>query len=126
MSPKQNLFVSEYLRSGNATKAAMAAGYSARTAYSQGQRLLKHVEIARVLQQHTETIMEQTKITVEDVVRRINHLADNAKDDYAKLKALDMLMKHLGAYITPAEMVDRLSDEQLNELAERIIKTPAQ
>jgi phage terminase small subunit len=100
MTPKQLLFVSEYLKHGNATQAYMTAYGIADEdqAAANASRLIRNDKVARALQLHTATIMEQTKITVEDVIRRINHLADHAKDDYAKLKALDMLMKHLGGY----------------------------
>ena len=49
MTPKQALFIQEYLIDLNATRAAIAAGYSPKTAYSIGQRLLKHVEIQGAL-----------------------------------------------------------------------------
>ena len=41
ITPKQQRFVDEYLKSRNATQAAKDAGYSVRTAYSQGQRLVE-------------------------------------------------------------------------------------
>ena len=44
LNDKQKLFYNEYLGDSNATQAAIRAGYSKKTAYSQGQRLLKHVE----------------------------------------------------------------------------------
>lgn len=44
LNDKQKLFYKEYLVDANATQAAIRAGYSKKTAYSQGQRLLKHVE----------------------------------------------------------------------------------
>lgn len=44
LNDKQKLFYKEYLVDSNATQAAIRAGYSKKTAYSQGQRLLKHVE----------------------------------------------------------------------------------
>ena len=49
LSPKQMIFVTEYLKSNNMTQAAIAAGYSEKTAYSQGSRLLKHVGIQQYL-----------------------------------------------------------------------------
>lgn len=46
MTERQKKFVDEYiLNGGNATAAAKAAGYSAKTAYSIAERLLKNVEI---------------------------------------------------------------------------------
>src|SRR5438128_334210 len=46
LTSRQRLFVDHYLVHLNATQAAIGAGYSRRTAYSQGQRLLKNVEVA--------------------------------------------------------------------------------
>ncbi|NCC69717.1 MAG: terminase small subunit, partial [Clostridia bacterium] len=45
LTPKQQAFVQEYLCDLNATQAAIRAGYSERTAGSQGERMLKNVEI---------------------------------------------------------------------------------
>jgi phage terminase small subunit len=42
---KKLMFAAEYLVDSNATQAAIRAGYSERTAYSQGSRLLKDVEV---------------------------------------------------------------------------------
>ena len=42
---RRQKFVSEYVETGNATEAARLAGYSPRTAYSQGSRLLTFVEV---------------------------------------------------------------------------------
>jgi phage terminase small subunit len=50
LSPRQRRFVAEYLKEPNATRAAKMAGYSRKTAYSQGQRLLKNVEIRRAVE----------------------------------------------------------------------------
>lgn len=46
LTTKQRAFVEAYLSNGfNATQAAITAGYSQKTAYSQGARLLKNVEV---------------------------------------------------------------------------------
>lgn len=49
LTKKQRLFVIEYLKDYNASKAAVRAGYSPRSAYSIGQRLLKNDEIQEYL-----------------------------------------------------------------------------
>ena len=41
MNTRQSLFIGYYVASLNATQSALDAGYSPKTAYSQGQRLLK-------------------------------------------------------------------------------------
>ena len=56
MNIKQKIFAEAYARSNNATQSAIQAGYSEKTAYSQGNRLLSKVEIlnyVRSLQQET-------------------------------------------------------------------------
>lgn len=49
LSNRQRAFVEFYARSRNATQSAIRAGYSQKTAYSQGQRLLKHPEVSRLI-----------------------------------------------------------------------------
>ena len=44
LNSKQKQFYKEWLIDANATQSAIRAGYSKKTAYSQGQRLLKNVE----------------------------------------------------------------------------------
>ena len=51
MTDKQELFIREYLIDFNSTKAAIRAGYSARTAYSIGNELLKKPEISQAINQ---------------------------------------------------------------------------
>jgi phage terminase small subunit len=50
LTPKQDAFVREYLIDLNATQAAIRAGYSAKTAKQQGQRLLTNVDVAEAVQ----------------------------------------------------------------------------
>jgi phage terminase small subunit len=45
LTPKQQIFVEEYLYDLNATKAAIRAGYSPRTAHVQGPRMLENVRV---------------------------------------------------------------------------------
>lgn len=55
LSSKQQAFVDEYLRTWNATKAAIAAGYSEKTAGSQGFDLLKKPEIQGAIKERLES-----------------------------------------------------------------------
>ena len=45
MNKKTDIFCQEYVIDLNATQAAIRAGYSEKTAYSIGSRLLKDVEV---------------------------------------------------------------------------------
>ena len=78
---KQRVFVQEYLIDLNATQAAIRAGYSEKTAYSIGQRLLKHVEILTAIQFAMEARSEQTGIDANWVLIRLARLVDANLDD---------------------------------------------
>lgn len=75
LNEKQKQFVQEYLVDLNATQAAKRAGYSERTAYSQGQRLLKHDEIQRAIQEARKEQMERTDITADRVLTEYARVA---------------------------------------------------
>ena len=76
LNEKQRLFCEEYVVDRNATKAAIRAGYSEKTAYSQGQRLLKHVEVKSLLTKAIEERSERTKIDADWVLTRLANEAD--------------------------------------------------
>lgn len=82
LNPKQALFVQEYLKDLNATQAALRAGYSAKTAYAQGQRLLKHVEVQRALSGQMTARSERVQIDADWMLRR---LGEDVEADMADL-----------------------------------------
>jgi len=49
MNERQKRFVDEYIQTANASEAARLAGYSKKTAYSIGERLLRNVEVRKVI-----------------------------------------------------------------------------
>lgn len=51
----------------NATQAEVRAGYSKRTAYSQGQSLLKNVEIQNAVKNLREQIQNENIATIKDI-----------------------------------------------------------
>ena len=54
LTPKQQRFVTEYLKSGNATEAAKQAGYSEKTAFRIGAENLQKPAIARAIERAQE------------------------------------------------------------------------
>jgi len=75
LTPKQARFVAEYLIDLNATQAAVRAGYSARTAASQGARLLKHGGVARAVQAAQQARAVRTEITQDRVLQELARIA---------------------------------------------------
>ena len=74
LTAKQKAFVAEYLIDLNATQAAIRAGYAEKTAYSQGQRLLKHVEIQAAIQKAQANREKRTEITQDRVLAELAKL----------------------------------------------------
>lgn len=71
MTPKHGRFCQEYLVDLNATEAAKRAGYSPKTAYAQGHRLLKNVEIqARIAELQAERA-GRVQVTADEVLREL-------------------------------------------------------
>jgi phage terminase small subunit len=76
MTPKQDRFVAEYLANGlNATNAAIAAGYSEKTARQQGSRMLSNPEVSAAVSGKTTQLMEKLEITADMVLQEIGKLA---------------------------------------------------
>lgn len=74
LTPKQSVFVQEYLIDLNATQAAIRAGYSAKTAYSVGQENLKKPEIEKALSDAMAARSKRVGITADDVLRQLVRL----------------------------------------------------
>lgn len=70
LRPQIMIFVTEYLKNGNnATQAAISAGYSEKTAYSQASRLLKSVEVQQYLNKTEQNLNRDLRqIFSEDAV----------------------------------------------------------
>jgi len=60
LTARQARFAFEYALCGNATKAAMAAGYSARSAHDTGSHLLKNPDVSRAVSAHQRKFQQET------------------------------------------------------------------
>ena len=118
---RSNVFVQEYLKDLNATQAAIRAGYSQKTAYSIGQRLLSNVEISQAIDAAMSERSERAKLTADYVLQNLHEIAqrcmqkspvmvkgEQAIDDEGRhlwtfdaknaLRALELIGKHMGMF----------------------------
>lgn len=122
LTDKQTAFVREYLVDLNATQAAIRAGYSERTAYSVGQRLLKNVEIQRAVAaaqaqraRRVEVTQDYVLANLVEIVERtmqrapvLDRKGEQVTDEEGRAvwtfdakganRALELLGKHLGIF----------------------------
>lgn len=127
LNDKQKRFYQEYLVDANATQSAKRAGYSQKTAYSQGQRLLKNVEGQQYLaelmaEKEAQLIATQDEVlkyltsvlrgesqSEEIVVEGIGEGCSEARtitkapSEKDKLKAAELLGKRYGLYTDRVE-----------------------
>lgn len=75
MTSKQLRFAEEYLVDTNATQAAIRAGYKKETAYSQGQRLLKHVEVKEYIEKNLKEMEDDRIATAKEVMIYLTSVA---------------------------------------------------
>ncbi|MNW63628.1 Terminase small subunit [compost metagenome] len=88
LRPQIMLFITEYLKNGNnATHAAIAAGYSEKTAASQGSRLLKSVEVQQYLNKTEQNLNKDLRLMfTEHAVNAFNVLLEVMNDPEAQHK----------------------------------------
>lgn len=124
LTPKQAAFWEEYLVDLNATQAAIRAGYSEKTAYAQGQRLLKNVEIQKAIQDGMAARSERTQVTQDWVIQKLTENVERSMQSEPVMqkkgnewvetgeyqyqgsvanKALELLGKHLGMFVDKVE-----------------------
>ena len=68
MTPRQRKFCDEYLISGNATDAAIKAGYSPKTAYSMGNENLNKPELKAYIETELEKLHSAKIADIEEVM----------------------------------------------------------
>ncbi len=112
MTPKQLRFVDEYLIDLNAKRAAMRAGYAAKTAEQQGYQLLQHPSVAAAVADRIEQRSEQTGIDAAWVLTKAVELHEHAMaaGAFAPAKgALELIGKHINVQAFREQNEQRLA-----------------
>ena len=71
LNARQKAFCEYYVASGNATEAAIKAGYSKRTAKSIGQRLLTFVDIKKYIDELMQKLESERIASAEEVLQNL-------------------------------------------------------
>lgn len=75
LTDQQQLFVAEYLKDGNATQAAIRAGYSKKTADQIGHQLLKKTSVAQAIAQQQKASLVRTLGSADEILEQMWKLA---------------------------------------------------
>ena len=136
LTPKQAAFVAEYVKDGNATQAAIRAGYSEKTAYSIGNENLSKPEIVQALAQVGATATQRVLQAQEEAVGTAEWIIRNAAETHREARAagqhgpavaaLNLLAKRIPEFRDnqPAPnqtlVLNGLNDEQLEAVIRRL------
>lgn len=114
LNAKRQAFVDAW--EGNATAAALAAGYSPKTAYSQGQRLLKTVEVQEAIKAREAQRLAPTIATRQERQEFWTSVLRNEEEAMKnRLKAAELLGKSEGDFLERVEMDMTLSPAAILE-----------
>lgn len=124
---KQQRFVDEYIISGNATQAAIKAGYSKKTANRIATENLSKPVIKTAIDQRnaeiqSEKTMDMQEVmellasiargeTTEEIVTNKGDVIETATRNSDKLKALELIGKRFGAWTDKKEISGNLDIE---------------
>lgn len=86
LKPKELKFAEEWLKTTNATQSAIKAGYSERTAYSAGSRLLKKVDVKQYID---ERLAEMQESSIADTNEVMQFLSSTMRGDIPDQFGLD-------------------------------------
>lgn len=110
---RYDIFVKEYVATHNATRAAKKAGYSEKTAYSQGNRLLKNAEVKKKIKAEEKRVAKKLEVNQEKVLKELAKIAFSDASDYYQIAYSE---KH-GTFVffTPT---DELTPDQRSAISE--------
>lgn len=137
---KQKKFKTEYIKTGNATKSAIKAGYSKKTAYSIGSENLKKPEIKAEIQSAAEKLgidaeyvlgnfkeiadFNKQKVVRSKTIKRedgkdpeeiLNH---EMRDAAAAIKSTEMLGRHLSLFTDKIKLEADIKIDPKNDLTQ--------
>lgn len=107
MNDMQKRFAELYAANPNATEAAKGAGYSERTARSQGQRLLTNVDIQKYIAELQEASFSSRIASISEVKAFWSDtMRSNDEKRADRIRASNLLAKSAGVFIPPTPKIE--------------------
>lgn len=122
LTEKQKRFCEEYLIDLNATQAAIRAGYSPNGINHRTTRMMANDGIQKYITELQAKQSERTGITADTVLKELEKIAltDTEISGKEKMKALELLGKHLGMFT--GEVNNSYVDDNVRKEVERLVK----
>lgn len=96
LTRKQNIFIKEYIKTGNGTQSAIKAGYSEKTAKIIASENLTKPYIKQKIERTMSEVANQIGMTAEKILLKLNEVLDKDDDKVLsqRLKAIELAGKH--------------------------------
>ena len=107
MTEKQDRFIETYVLTGNATKAAIAAGYSEKTAKSKGYQLKNQLQ-SEIQKEVQKAIADK----IPSSLMWLTELAEKAESESVRLGAIKDLLDRAG--LKPVDKVETTTIDQMS------------
>ena len=112
LKPKELKFAEEWLKTTIATQSAIKAGYSERTAYSAGNRLLKKVDVKQYIDERLSEMKESSIANTNEVMQFLSStMRGDIPDQFGldpalndRLKAAELLGKRYKLFTDKQEI----------------------
>jgi phage terminase small subunit len=108
LTAQQKRFACEYLKTLNASQAAVSAGYTKKNAGILGYQLLKNPLVANYIQQQMDRRAERLEISADKVLQEIAKLSyantQDLYDEYGELIPIQDLPRNIAAAVQSIEV----------------------
>lgn len=94
LTPKQQLFVAEYLADLNATKAAIRAGYAEKSARITASKMLTKANIQAAIEEAFQARIQRVEVTADQVVEELARLGFSDMRSFTKWGPDGVVLKH--------------------------------
>lgn len=120
MTDKQDKFIEEYVRTGNATQSAIYAGYSQKSAKVQGHQLK-----TRLRNEIEDATYKALQDKIPQALTWVTDLAEKAESESVRLGAIKDILDRAG--MKPVEKIettniDSMSDEEIQRQIDALTK----
>jgi phage terminase small subunit len=107
MTEKQDKFIETYVLTGNATKAAVVAGYSEKTAKVKGSQLKSQLQSE--IQKETQKILADK---IPSSIKWLTDLAESAESESVRLGAIKDILDRAG--LKPIDKIETTTMDQMS------------
>ncbi|SGT34039.1 MULTISPECIES: terminase small subunit [Staphylococcus] len=140
LSLKQRKFADEYIKTGNATKAYVSAGYSKNKAHTNATKLLQNTTVKHYIKERVEQMQRDSLMSITEALalsasiargepqeaysKKYDHLNDEVEKEVTytitptfeeRQRSIDHILKVHGAYIDKKEITQKNIEINIGE-----------